>query len=59
VCGLNEEDSVYHTILDAYKFRYNCYYIYDACMGKDKEKIIKCCEFLKKIGVKYVKAEFI
>ncbi len=57
VCGLNEENSVFHTILDAYKFRYKCYYVYDACMGRDDDKIIKCRKFLKKIGIKYIKSD--
>lgn len=54
VCGLT---GIHETLLDAYKFRYKCYYVYDACMGRDDDKIIKCRKFLKKIGIKYIKSD--
>jgi len=57
VCGLNEENSVFHTLLDAYKFRYKCYYVYDACMGRNNDKIIKRRKFLKRIGINYIKSD--
>ena len=50
-CG----SGVFHSILDAYKFRYRCCYVYDACVGKKKRVMV----FLKKIGVKFVNSDTI
>ncbi len=50
VCGLRT-DSLYTTLLDAYKFRYKCYFVYDATINN-----IKSNSYIKKLGIKFVKS---
>jgi len=50
VCG----GRVYHTLLDAYKFRYKCHCIYDLCMNRKSKKAKRCINFLKSMGVKFM-----
>nr|QBK89308.1 MAG: isochorismatase family protein [Mimivirus LCMiAC02] len=50
VCGLRT-DCLYITLLDAYKFRYKCYYIYDVTINNTRSN-----NHIKKLGIKFVKS---
>jgi len=55
-CGLTFEYTVYESILDAYKMRYNIFLIEDAVTGVNKVKIDKCKKFLKNININIIKS---
>jgi nicotinamidase/pyrazinamidase len=59
ICGISLEGSIFRTILDAYKLRYNCKLIIDATTCENKEKGNKCKKFLKTIGVQIVNSNII
>lgn len=54
ICGLKYEQDVFVTAIDALKFRYNTYFVEDATLGDDDDKIKKCKDILINSDVKFV-----
>lgn len=54
LCGIDLENQIFSTALDANTFGYECCIIRDLSVGQDEKKIEICLNYLKTIGIKII-----
>lgn len=54
LCGINLEDQIFSTALDARTLGYDCHIIRDLSEGCDEKKIELCLNYLKTVGIKII-----